>query len=306
MSPSLRFSLCLSLALVGTACGSDDGGGNTGTGGSAGNGGSSGTGGSGTGGSGTGGSSTGGTGTGGAATGGAAGSGGSATGGSSGTGSTGGTGADYFLDFATATIENPLSAGGIWSNNTQGVGGNVAPGNMTNMQVGLASDGTTTIAFDSHGGIEYDDSFAFVPGYAGDQYAEAVLYKEAGYNPNANNSNHEVELILGCSSAAGSRIWNEFLFNAGGGVDIVYLDGGPSDFQSIGSGTGAAGIPKDGDVIRATKIGNELKGYVNGVLVVEYSGSLVANGSGIGIAGFIRPGATHNKFGFRSIKLGKL
>lgn len=49
-----------------------------------------------------------------------------------------------------------------------------------------------------------------------------------------------------------------------------------------------------------------LKGYVNGVLVVEYTGPLVANGSGIGIAGFIRPGATHNEFGFRSIKLGTL
>lgn len=302
-----RIFVCLPLVVAVSACGSDgtDGGagsggaGTGGTGSSAGSGGTATGGTAGTGGAGTGGAATGGTGTGGA------GAGGAATGGSAGT-SAGGAGSDYFLDFATAAVENPLSAGGIWSNNTQGVGGNVAPGNFTNMLVGLASDGATTIAFDSHGGVEYDDSFAFVPGFTGDQYAEAVLYKEAGYNPNAANSNHEVELILGCSSASGTRIWNEFLFNAGGGVDIVYLDGGPSDFQSIGSGTGAAGIPQDGDVIRATKVGNVLKGYLNGVLVVEYTGDLAANGSGIGIAGFIRPGATHNKFGFRSIKLGKL
>jgi hypothetical protein len=218
--------------------------------------------------------------------------------------------AQYRLDFAAASIENPLSAGGIWTNNSQGTGGNVAPGNMTSMQVGLASDGMTRIAFDSHGGINYDDSFAFVPGFAGDQYIEAVIYKEAGYNPNASGSNHELELILGCSSAAGSRIWNEFLFNAGGGVDIVYLNGGPSDFQSIANVGGVSGhIPVDGDVVRATRVGNVLTLYINGAVWTRYNGAnpaVVAKGSGIGIAAFIRPGATHNKFGFKRVEMGAL
>jgi hypothetical protein len=215
----------------------------------------------------------------------------------------------YALDFSTATIENPLSAGGVWTNNTQGTGGNIAPGNMTSMRVDVASDGVTRIAFDTHGGVAYDDSFAFVPGFSGDQYVEAVIYKEPGYNANAAGANHELELILGCSSAAGSRIWNEFLFNSGGGVDIVYLDGGPSDFTSIGNVGGASVIPKDGDVVRATKVGNALSLYVNGVLVTGYDGAdsaKVARGSGIGIAGFIRPGATHNKYGFRRIVMGRL
>ncbi len=215
----------------------------------------------------------------------------------------------YALDFATAAIENPLSAGGVWTNNTQGTGGNGAPGILTSMRVGLASDGKTRIALDTHGGVEYDDSFAFVPGFAGDQFVEAVIYKEPGYNPNANGSNHELELILGCSSKAGSRIWNEVLFNAGGGVDVVYLDGAASDFTVIGNVGGISAIPKDGDVVRATKIGNQIRLYLNGQLWGGYDGKdpgKVAKGSGIGIAGFVRPGAVHEKYGFRCVTMGSL
>ncbi len=215
------------------------------------------------------------------------------------------------FDFTTLALQNPLSVGGIWSNNTQGIGGNVAPGNLTNMEIALASDGVTHIAIDTHGGIEYDDSFAFVPGFSGDQYIEAVIYKEPGYDANAAGSNHELELILGCSSASGTRIWNEFLFNSGGGVDIMYLDGGPSDFVNLGNVGGPASgrIPVDGDVVRATRVGDVLSLYLNGVLWVGYDGSnpaRVARGSGIGIAGFIRPGATHNKYGFRRVTMGRL
>lgn len=219
-------------------------------------------------------------------------------------------GGRYSIDFTTATVENPLSAGGVWTNNTQGTGGNAPPGNLTSMRVGLASDGQTLIAFGTHGGIDYDDSFAFVPGFTGDQFIEAVIYKEPGYNPNASGSNHELELLLGCSSDAGVRTWNEFLFNSGGGVDILYLSGGPSDFTGIANvNASAAPIPADGDVVRATRVGNVLSLYINGVLVAGYDGSnpaRVAHGSGIGIAAFVRPGATLNKYGFRRVTMGTL
>lgn len=201
-----------------------------------------------------------------------------------------------------------MSAGGTWSNNTQGAGGNVPPLNMTSMCVALASDGSTRIAIATHTGINYDDSFAFVPGFGADQWCEAVLYREAGYNPNASGSNHEVELILGCRTASGTHRWNEFLFNAGGGCEIINLDGGPGSFTSIGSRTSAliGRVAQDGDVLRATKSGNTLNMYVNGTLVCTYTGPLAADGSGIGIAGFIRPGATNNKFGFRRVSMGNL
>ena len=196
----------------------------------------------------------------------------------------------------------------MWTNNTQGTGGNVPPQNMTSMRVALASDGATRIAMATHEGISYDDSFAFVPGFGANQWCEAVLYKEAGYNANAAGANHEVEIILGCRTSAGYHRWNEFLLNSGGGIDIASLDGGPGSYTIIGSSTGAymGRVPADGDVFRATKIGNSLYMYMNGILVCTYTGPLIANGSGIGIAGFIRPGATHNKFGFRRVSMGTL
>jgi hypothetical protein len=174
------------------------------------------------------------------------------------------------------------------------------------MRVALASDGATRIAMENHGGVSYDDSFAFVPGFGPNQYCEAVLYKALGYNPNASGSNHELEIILGCRTSSGYHRWNEFLLNSGGGVDIVSLDGGPGGFTVIGVPTGNARVPVDGDVFRATKVGSVLSMYLNSVLVCSYNGPLVANGSGIGIAGFIRPGATHNKFGFRRVVMGSV
>ena len=207
-----------------------------------------------------------------------------------------------------AAIENPLSAGGIWTNNTQGTGGNVAPLNMTSMRVALASDNATRIAMATHPGISYDDSFAFVPGFGANQWCEGVLYKEAGYNANAAGANHELEIILGCRTSSGYHRWNEFLLNTGGGVDIINLDGVPGAYTVMGVPTGAmlGRVPMDGDVFRATKVGNTLSLFLNGILMCSYTGPLASNGNGIGIAGFIRPGATHNKFGFRRVSMGNL
>ena len=216
----------------------------------------------------------------------------------------------YRIDFTRAKIEDALSADGIWSNNQLGVGSNGAPGNMTNMRVGLASDGKTTIAMATHGGINYDDSFAFVPGFGTDQFIEAVVYKEPGYNANVGKSNHEIELLLGCSTAPGRHEWNECLFNSGGGVNIVHINGGPTDFHPVGNIDGRNYFnAKHGDVIRGDKVGNVVSLYLNGILMVRYDGAdpkRVARGSGIGIGGFIRPGAVHNKYGFMSVHMGTL
>lgn len=209
------------------------------------------------------------------------------------------------------TDEAALSAGGVWTNNEQGTGGNGAPGNMTNMRVGLASDGKTRIAMATHGGINYDDSFAFVPGFGDNQFIEAVVYREPGYMPSAiHGQNHEVELLLGCSSSPGVHEWNECLFNSASGCDIIHLKGGPNDFTHIGNIEGRNRFfAHTGDVIRADKIGDEISLYLNGVLKVRYDGTdprRVARGSGIGIGAFIRPGAVHNKFGFISVHMGTL
>ncbi len=215
----------------------------------------------------------------------------------------------YSLDFATATVEAELSAGGVWTNNSQGTGGNGPAGTQTSMAVGLASDGVTRIALTTNTGDGvYDDAFAFVPGFSGDQWAEAVIYKAPGYDTNV--PNHEIELILGCSSAVGTRTWNEFLVNSGGGVDILYLDGDPGGFHNLTDvATFMSATPVDGDVIRATRVGNVLSLYLNGALWARSLGgnpAWVAKGSGIGLAGFIRPGSVPNKYGFRRVSMGSL
>jgi hypothetical protein len=159
----------------------------------------------------------------------------------------------------------------------------------------------------THGGINYDDSFAFVPGFGANQWCQGVLYLEPGYNPTGSGSNHEVEIILGCRTSTGYHRWNEFLYNTAGGFDIASLEGGPGGYTIIGSTTVGSSIPaRDGDVLLATKVGNTLNLYINGVRVCTYSGPLVADGNGVGIAGFIRPGATPNKFGFRRVSMGNL
>lgn len=216
----------------------------------------------------------------------------------------------YRYDFTRATPEDALSAGGTWVNNRQGVGAHRPPGNMTSMRVGLASDGRTMIAMATHGGVDYDDSFAFVPGFPGDQFIEAAVYKEPGYNPNAQRSNHEIELLLGCASGPGTHRWNECLFNAGGGVDVVFIDGGPRDFHPVGDTEGRNYLnARHGDLIRAEKIGPVVSLYLNGLLKVRYDGrdpKRVAHGDGIGIGGFIRPGAVHDKYGFMAVQMGSL
>lgn len=53
---------------------------------------------------------------------------------------------------------------------------------MTGMRFDFASDRATRIAMATHGGIGYDDSFAFVSGFGGNQWCEAVPYKEGTHD----------------------------------------------------------------------------------------------------------------------------
>jgi hypothetical protein len=212
----------------------------------------------------------------------------------------------YFVDFTTQTIQDPLSLGGVWSNNTQGAGGNVAPGNLASMRIALASDGSTTIAQHAAAPVvnAYNDSFAFVPNMSsGNLRVTAVVYRNPSYNP---STNHEIEIILGCRSASGTHRWIECLWNSQGGTDIASLDGGPGSYTIIGNSVFAIGPPEDGDIwvaelLRST---NTVRWYVNGTLVCTATHAVITNlGNGAGIAGFMRQGDTHpGGLGFRSFR----
>lgn len=215
----------------------------------------------------------------------------------------------YTIDFTNTAAQDPLSAGNVWSNNTQGTGGNLPPGNLGSMRIAAASSGGINIA--QHAAapvVDYNDSFAFVPDVSsGNIRITATVYRAPGYNPSAN---HEIELILGCATTAGgNHRWIECLWNAQGGTDIVNLDGGPSSFTVIGNSVFSIGPPKDKDVwvaelLRSQKI---VRWFVNGTLVCTSNSGLISNlGTGAGIAAFRRDASfgTSNSasLGFRNFK----
>lgn len=214
--------------------------------------------------------------------------------------------AGYSIDFTTATIQDPLSLQGVWTNNTQGTGGNVAPGNLASMRIALASNGSTTIAQHAAAPVvnAYNDSFAFVPNVSsGNLRATAVVYRNPSYQP---TTNHEIEIILGCRSAAGTHRWIECLWNSQGGTDIASLDGGPGSYTIIGNSVFAIGPPEDGDiwVAELLRSQNTARWFVNGTLVCTATHPVITNlGTGAGIAGFMREGDTHpGGLGFRSFR----
>lgn len=224
------------------------------------------------------------------------------------------------VDFTVMSTQDPLSAGGVFTNNTQGTGGNVAAGTQSSMRVIAADSGGINIAAGDATGQsapnDYKDSFAFVPGFSGNQRITAVMSVAASYEIEG----HELELLLGCSSASGSRRWISCTWDRGG-VRIMALMDGPADGYSILSpdDAGAGGLLlADGDVWVAElhRSSNRVVTKRNGSTILDSAvgGSASANasaiaqatGSGIGIGCFRRTtgassGTAANKYGFKSI-----
>ena len=214
------------------------------------------------------------------------------------------SGVPYSLNFNTATVEDPLSAGGIWTNNSQGTGGNAVMGTLSNMRVALADDAVTKIAQSSLTIMTgFEDAFAFVPGFGPNIRVTATIYLSAGYT---GGTNHELELIMGCSiPGADNHRWMECLWSVGGASDILSLNGNPSAFTSVGATVSTApGSPANNDVFMAElrTATNDIRWFKNGVLALSYTGALASGlGSGGGIAAFLRSGADRTKAGFRNV-----
>ena len=222
----------------------------------------------------------------------------------------------YFIDFTTAALQNPLSAGGVWTNNTQGTGGNVAMNAQSSMRViAAASGGINMCGGDANGQDapwDYLDSFAFVPGFSGNQRITAVMYVDAGYSPDAN---HELELLLGCSSAAGSRRWISCTWNREGARIMALMNGpangftiySPNDYGPIPPATGAILADRDVWVAELHRSSNTIVTYRNGMEIHRLTDASFGDlGSGMGIGSFRRTaagGSAANRYGFRSVRL---
>jgi hypothetical protein len=182
----------------------------------------------------------------------------------------------YTTNFPLA--ENPISENGAWINGgvqgidwtnvrkTQGMAIGTMPGNAT-------------------GNARYADSTAVLAGRWGpNQTAQATIVMP---NPTGTSSIfEEVELRLRTTISAHSITGYEINASVNTDPDFFYVQivrwNGP-----LGSWTQIAGITyhvKDGDVFKATVVGNLITAYVNGVQLCQATDDNYTNGSpGIGL-----------------------
>lgn len=178
--------------------------------------------------------------------------------------------------------ENPLSEGGVWSN---------SGGDWTYVQKsgGLAY-GTQT----GTGG--YDDSYAVLSGFAPDHSAWGIVQIDPAID---RSCTHEVEILLRWADSAGiARGYECNISFDGGYAEIVRWNGPKGDFTPLASGYVAGGI-KNGDVYKATVVGNVITIYLNDVELARATDATFATGNP-GVGFFRRECGTTRDFAFTS------
>jgi chitodextrinase len=192
----------------------------------------------------------------------------------------------YTTNFSAA--ENPISEGGVWLNGgTDGV-----DWIDVRTQPGLA--------YGNNQLIDFNDPTAVLKGTWGpDQTAIGTVHT---VNPNG-SIYEEVELRLRSTIAANSSTGYEVLFSARPApswypyVQIVRWNGAIGSFTYLADTVGP-GL-QDGDVIKATVVGNVITAYQNGVQILQAVDNTYTNGSpGIGFYG--ENGSNNTDYGFTS------
>lgn len=154
------------------------------------------------------------------------------------------------------------------------------------------------LAFGTNGARDsYDDSYAYLSGFAPNQQGEAVVVVD----PNLTGDPHEVELLLRWADAAQIARGYECLFNFQGAVQIVRWNGAFGDFTVLPS-NGPNYLGRNlvsGDVIKASIVGNTITAHINGVLMSLATDSTWADGQP-GIAFFKRTAGLNSDLAFTS------
>jgi hypothetical protein len=173
--------------------------------------------------------------------------------------------------------ENPISEGGQWVNGRQ-EGLDWAD---ICTRAGFAYGTESGVA---QGAARYDDSTALLTGVWGpDQMAQATV---RAVNPNE-KIYEEVELRLRSALSAHKATGYEILFRClktdNAYAEIVRWNGPLGDFTYLIQARGMQYGVADGDVVKATIIGNVITAYINGVQVLQATDDTYASGSpGIG------------------------
>jgi hypothetical protein len=164
--------------------------------------------------------------------------------------------------------ENPISEGGSWINGqTDGI-------DWHDMST------TPGLAIGHQSGSSYTDGTALLTGAWGpDQTVEAVVH---AVNPK-DSCYQEVELRLRSTLTPHSCTGYEISFKAtktsGAYLIIVRWNGPVGDFTYLVNTSGAQYGVTEGDVVKATIVGNVITAYLNGVEVGTASDATYATGS---------------------------
>jgi hypothetical protein len=192
--------------------------------------------------------------------------------------------------------ENPLSEGGQWENG-RADGLDWADVRTT---AGFASG---TESGTGQGAARYDDSTALLTGLWGpDQMAEATV-RTVNQNEKVFE---EVELRLRSSLSPHQATGYEILFRClktdSAYAEIVRWNGPLGDFTYLNRARGSRYGVADGDVVKATIVGNVITAYINGEQILQATDDTYATGSpGIG---FYLEGASglNGDYGFTSFR----
>ncbi len=190
--------------------------------------------------------------------------------------------------------ENPLSEGGKWSNNGL---------DWTKIRKarGLAC-GTQTGT--NKGIYRYDDSYAHLAGFPADQEAWGQV-RIAKPDPSCHQ---EVEILLRWSSSAhrttGYECFARCVNDGSSYVQIVRWEGPLGKFTYLADKRGVNYGLKDGDILKASIVGNVITVFVNGVEKAQVKDDTYKTGNP-GIGTFLscdggRGVGSNQDFGFRN------
>ncbi len=187
--------------------------------------------------------------------------------------------------------ENPISEDGIWIN------GKTDGRDWCDI---ITRNG---IAYGAESPGEFDDPTALLQGEWGrNQVGTATVYSR---NPTERYF-QEVEIrlrsMLSAGQCTGYEVFWRCLKTDTAYAEIVRWNGKVKDWTSLVKHTGERYGVKHGDIVKATIVGNLIKGYVNGVEVISVTDNTYASGNpGIGFNYGV--GKTNADFGFSAFEI---
>jgi hypothetical protein len=199
--------------------------------------------------------------------------------------SSGSSGGSYSTSFANT--ENPISEGGRWIN-----------GQVTGVDWGDVAS-IPGLGYGPSLKSQYADPTAVLTGtWASDQQAEGTVKVNTPLS-----GSHEVELRLRTTIAPHSIKGYEILCNTGVssnyGIQIVRWNGPLNDFTGLAGGPALSCV--NGDVLKATAIGNTITVYLNGAKVLQATDSTYTGGSP-GIGFYDNQDGNWTSFGFSTFR----